>query len=89
VQFETITDHLAVCICISIALPIVRMRRGLWKMDSFVIIKNACTEKFRTLWGCLRQKIYFADNNLVGSLCKMKIGKYSNVNKPRAEGKTV
>ena len=44
------TDHLAVCLRISIDLPIMRRVRGLWKMESAVINENACTEKLRTLW---------------------------------------
>jgi len=56
------TDHLAVCLRISIDLPIMRMGRVLWKIDSAVITENACTEKLRTLWGQLqRQKGYFPD----------------------------
>jgi len=56
------TDHLAVRLGISIDLPIIRRGRGLWKMDSAVIIENACTEKLRTVWGQLqRQKGYFPD----------------------------
>jgi len=50
------TDHLAICLRISIALPIMRKGRGLWKMDSAVIIENVCTENFRTLWGCLQRQ---------------------------------
>ena len=54
------TDHLAVCLLISIDLPITRRGRGLWKMDSAVITENACTEMLRTLLGQLqRQKGHF------------------------------
>ena len=35
------TDHLAVCLRLSIDLPIMRRGRGLWKMDSAVITENA------------------------------------------------
>jgi len=35
------TDYLAVCPRISIDLPIMRMGRGLWKMDSAVITEKA------------------------------------------------
>jgi len=56
------TDHLAVCLRISIDLPFTRRGRGLWKMDSAVITENARTDKLRTLWGQLqRQKRYFLD----------------------------
>ena len=56
------TDHLAVCLRISIDLPIMRRGRGLWNMDSAVITENAFTEKLRTLWGQLqRRKGYISD----------------------------
>jgi len=69
------TDHLAVCLRISIDLPCMRRGRGLWKMDSFVITENACTEKLRTLWGQLqRHKGYFSDLTMWWDrLCKKKI----------------
>ena len=56
------TDHLAVCLRISIDQPIMRRGRGLWKMGSGVITENACTENFKTLWGQLQtEKGYFPD----------------------------
>jgi len=39
------TDHLAVCLRISIDLLIMRRGRRLWKVDSAVITENVCTEK--------------------------------------------
>jgi len=70
----TFTDHLAVCLRISTALPILLMGRGLWKMDSVVITENACTEKLRTLSGRLqRQKESFAVLTMWwGRSCKRK-----------------
>jgi hypothetical protein len=54
------TDHLAVCVRMSIDLPIMRSGLGLWKIDSNVIAEKACTEMFRTLPEQLqRQKGYF------------------------------
>jgi len=69
------TNHLAVCLRISIYLPIMRTGRRLWKMDSAVINENACTEKLRTLWGQLqRQKGYVPDLTMWWDrLCKNKI----------------
>ena len=69
------TDHLAVCLRISIALPIMRMGCGLWKMDSAIITENTCTEKMRTLWAQLqRQKGAFSDRTMWWDhLCKRKI----------------
>ena len=56
------TDHLAICLRITIDLPIMRRGHGLWKMDSAVITENACAEKLKTIWGQLkRQKGYFFD----------------------------
>jgi hypothetical protein len=43
----------------------IRMGRGLWKIDSAVLIENAYKEKLITLWGSLqRQKRYFADSTM-------------------------
>jgi len=50
------TAHLAVCLRISIDLPIMRWGRGLWKLDSVVITENPSTEKLRTLWGRLNDR---------------------------------
>ena len=68
-------DHLAVCLRISIELPIIRRRRGLWKMDTAVIAENAWREKLGTLWGQLqRQKGCFPDLTMWWDrLCKKKI----------------
>ena len=85
------TDHLAIRLRICLDLRIVRRERGLWKMDSVIITDNACTEKLRTLWGQLRrQKAYFPGRTMWWErLCKRKYDKYTNVNKPSAEGTTV
>jgi len=82
------TDHLAVCLRISIVIPIMRRGRGLWKMDSAVITENASMEKLRTLWGQLqRQKGYFPDLTMWwDGLCKKKIQLYQ---REQAEWTTV
>ena len=49
------TDLLAICLRISMDLPIMRRGRGLWKMDSAIITEKACTEKLRTVWGQLQR----------------------------------
>ena len=69
------TDHIAVCVQMSIDLPIMRRGRGLWKMDSNVIAENACTEKLRTLREQFqRQKGYFPYLTIWWArLCKRKI----------------
>jgi len=77
------THHLAICLRISIALPIMRKGRGLWKMYIAVIIGNVCTEKFRIIWGCLqRQKGYFADSTEV-------LEDNSDANRPDGEKLTI
>ena len=84
-------DHLAVYLRISIALPIMRMGRGLWKMDSVVIIENAGTEKSRTVWVAYNGR----NDTLLTQQCggtayvKGKCDISSNMNKPRAEGNIV
>lgn len=69
------TDYLTVCLHISTALLIMRMGRGLWKIDSTVITENACMEKLRTLWGRQqRQKWAFAVLTMWWDcFCKRKI----------------
>ena len=55
------TDHLAVCLRISIELQIMRRGRGLWKIDNAIITEKTCTQKLRTLWGQLQlQKGYIS-----------------------------
>ena len=63
------TDHLAVCLRISIDLPIMWRGRGLWKINSAVITENVCTEKLRTLWGQLQlQKGHFLTQKCGGTI---------------------
>ena len=85
------TDHLAVCLRISIDLPIMRRGRGLWKMDSAGIAENACTEKLRTLWVQLqRQKGYFPDLTMWWDrLRKNKIRQLYQREQASAEGTAV
>ena len=85
------TDHLAICLRISIDLPIMRRGRGLWKMDSAVITENACTEKLRTLWGQLqRQEGYLPDLTMWWvRLCKKKIRQLYQREQASAEGTAV
>jgi hypothetical protein len=49
------TDHLAVCLHISSNLPVLLRGRGLWKLDSTVLIKHNCTEKLCYLWEHLKR----------------------------------
>ena len=58
-------DHLALCLRMSIDLPILRRERDLWKMDGAILTDNTLMEKFRTLWVQLkRQKGLFSDSTM-------------------------
>lgn len=43
------TDHLAVCLRLTVDVPIVRLRHGFWKMDNALLDDNTITEQLRSL----------------------------------------
>lgn len=51
----TFTDHLAVCLRLTVDVPIVRLGRGFWKMDA-LLDDITITEQMRSIWIQLKQQ---------------------------------
>ena len=48
------TDHLAVCLRLSVVEPVMRRGPGYWKMDARILEDKTVIEQFKILWDQLR-----------------------------------
>jgi exonuclease III len=55
------TDHLAVKLHLKMDAPILRMRRGYWKLDCTLLEDGDVKDQITTLWGRLQQKRCYPD----------------------------
>jgi hypothetical protein len=51
-----LTDHLAVCLRLSVVEPIMRRGPGHWKMDARILEDKKVVEQFKILWDQLRRQ---------------------------------
>jgi exonuclease III len=81
------TYHLVVCLRMSVDIPKMQRWRGLWKLDSAILMENRCKERLCTQWEQLkRQKGLFPDSTVVDQYCKKKIRQFFQ--REQAQGTT-
>jgi hypothetical protein len=59
------TDHLAVCLQLSVVEPIMRRGPGYWKMDARILEDKTVVEQFKILWDQLRRQKNVFPNTLI------------------------
>jgi hypothetical protein len=69
------TDHIAVCLRLSVVEPIMRRDSGYWKMDARILEDKTVVEQFKILWDQLRRQKHVFPNTPIWweRSCKRRI----------------
>jgi hypothetical protein len=72
------TDHSAVCLRLTVDVPVVRTWRGFWKMDNTLLDDPTIMGQLRDIWGQLKQQQRFVHNAPMwwDRCCKRRITRF-------------